>query len=142
MTSLKVKKSLAPALAAALLVACGVMIFSFFIIALLVPFENPNITPAYFWRTVWHEGFHRYCGPGPLQVLNLDCRTANLRAWLGWPPFYLRLSLSLGSSMIAAILAAIWSWKHTSPKEIVRTIRVRGRYSRRRAGSHCARPLP
>jgi hypothetical protein len=48
MTSIKVKKSPGPALAAALLVACGVMIFSFFIIALLVPFENPNITPAYF----------------------------------------------------------------------------------------------
>ncbi|MBR2119591.1 MAG: type IV secretion system DNA-binding domain-containing protein [Pseudomonadota bacterium] len=123
MTGIKLKKSTGPALAAALLAACGVMIFSFFIIALLAPFASPNITPAYFWRTVWDDGFQRYCGPGPLQVFNLDCRTANLRAWLAWPPFYVRLYLFLGCSMIAAFLAAIWSWKHTSPKETVRTIR-------------------
>ncbi len=123
MTTIKVKKSLAPASAAALLVACSVMVMSFIIIALLAPFENPNITAAYFWRTVWVEGFHRYCGPGPLQVFDLDCRTANLRGWLAWSPFYLRLSLFFGGPTIAAILAAVWSWKHTSPKETARTIR-------------------
>jgi hypothetical protein len=147
-TGIKVKKSPGPALAAALLVACGVMISSFFIIALLAPFKTPN-TPAYFWRTVWYEGFHRYCGPGPLQVFNLDCRTTNLRAWLGWPPFYLRLYLSLGCSMIAALLAAIWSWKHTSPKETVRTIRgpwpifgAQGRVSLRKAIAVTGAPQP
>jgi len=84
MTTIKIKKSPAPALAAALLVAGVVMICS---------------------------------------VFNLDCRMANVRAWLAWPPFYHRLYLLLGCTMIAAILAAIWSWKHISPRETVRTIR-------------------
>jgi len=75
MTNIKVRKSPGPALAAALIAACGVMIISFFIMGLLAPFENPNITPAYFWKTVWNDGFLRYCGTG-LQAFNLDCRTA------------------------------------------------------------------
>jgi hypothetical protein len=37
MTNIKVRKSPSPALAAALLVACGVMIVSFFIMGLLAP---------------------------------------------------------------------------------------------------------
>lgn len=122
MTTIKVKKSPGPTLVAALFVACGVMIVSFFVIGLLAPFANPDITPAYFWRTIWDEGFLRYCGPG-LQALSLDCRTANLRAWLIWPPFSLRLGLILGSTTIGAVLTAIWSWKYTSPKETFRTIR-------------------
>jgi hypothetical protein len=122
MTTIKVRKSTGPALAAALLVACGVMIISFFIMGLLAPFEDPNVTAAYFWKTVWNDGFLRYCGTG-LQAFNLECHTANIRAWLVWPPFSLRLGIFLGGTMIAAILAAIWSWKHTSPKETVRTIR-------------------
>lgn len=149
MTTIKVKKSPSPALAAALLVACGVMVFSFFIITLLAPFDNPNITPAYFWRTVWDEGFHRHCGPGPLQVFDFDCRTANLRGWLAWPPFYLRLCLFFGCTIIAATLAAIWSWKHTSPRETVRTIRglwpkfgAEGRASLRKAVAVTGIPQP
>ncbi|MCA3581739.1 MAG: type IV secretion system DNA-binding domain-containing protein [Burkholderia sp.] len=148
MTTIKIKKSPVPALAAALLVACGVMIVSFLIIGLLAPFGNPDITPSHFWRTVWDEGFLRYCGPR-LQAFNLDCRTANLRAWLAWPPFYLRFCLVLGGTMIAASLAAIWSWKHTSPRETIRTIRgawplfgVEGRASLRKAIAVTGTPQP
>lgn len=148
MTTIKVKKSPGPALAAGLLVACGVMIISFFIMGLLAPFEDPNITPAYFWKTVWNDGFLRYCGPG-LQAFNLECRTANFRGWLAWPPFYLRLSLLLGSTMTAVILAAILSWKHTSPKETARTIRgpwplfgAEGRAALRKAIAVSGAPQP
>ncbi|MFN4925025.1 type IV secretion system DNA-binding domain-containing protein [Bradyrhizobium sp.] len=122
MPTIKVTKSAGPALTTALLVASLVMIFSFVVIDRLAPFADPNITPGYFYRTVWDQGFLRYCGPG-LQAFNLDCRTANLRAWLAWPPFSLRLCVLLGGTIIAAVLAAIWSWKHTSPRETVRTIR-------------------
>lgn len=148
MPSIKVKKSPGPTLAAALLAVSGVMIVSFFIIGLVAPFQNPDITPGYFWKTVWDQGFLRYCGPR-LQAFNLDCRTANLRAWLAWPPFYLRFCLVLGGATIAAILAAIWSWKHTSPKETVRTIRgpwpifgVAGRASLRKAIAVTGTPQP
>lgn len=148
MSSIKVKKSPGPALVAALLAASGVMIVSFFIIGLVVPFQDPDITPGYFWRTVWDQGFLRYCGPR-LQAFDLDCRTANFRAWLAWPPFHLRLCLFLGGAMIAAILAAIWSWKHTSPKETVRTIRgpwpifgADGRASPRKAIAVTGTPQP
>jgi hypothetical protein len=148
MATIKVRKSPGPALAAALLVACGVMIVSFFIMGLLAPFADPNITPAYFWKTVWNDGFLRYCGTG-LQAFNLECRTANIRAWLIWPPFSLRLGTFLGGTMIAAILAAIWSWKHTSPKETVRTIRgpcplfgAEGRAALRKAIAVSGAPQP
>src|SRR4029077_6509374 len=148
MTNIKVRKSPGPALAAALLVACGVMIISFFIMGLLAPFEDPNITPAYFWKTVWNDGFLRYCGTG-LQAFNVDCRTANIRAWLIWPPFSRRLGIFLGGTLIAAILAAIWSWKHTSPRESVRTIRgpwplfgAEGRAALRKAIAMAGAPQP
>lgn len=148
MTAIKVRKSPVPALAAALLVASGVMIVSFFVVELLAPFEDPSITPAYFWKTVWNDGFLRYCGTG-LQAFNLDCRTANIRAWLIWPPFSFRLGIFLGGTMIAAVLAAIWSWKQTSPKETVRTIRgpwplfaAEGRAALRKAIAVSGAPQP
>jgi Type IV secretion-system coupling protein DNA-binding domain len=148
MTTIKVKKSPGPVIAAALLAAGGVMIISYFIIDLLAPFEDPRITPAYFWATVWKEGLLRYCGPG-LQVFDLDCRLAGLRAWLAWPPFYYRLVLFLCSAAIAATLAAILVWKRTSAKENVRTIRgpwpkfeADGRASLRKVIAAGGTPLP
>jgi hypothetical protein len=63
-TTIRVKKSPGPVIAAALLAAGGVMIISYFIMGLLAPFKDPNVTPAYFWKTVWNDGFLRYCGTG------------------------------------------------------------------------------
>jgi len=122
MTTIKVRKSPGPALALALLAAAGMMMISYFIIALVAPFEDPRVTPTYFWTMVWNQGFLRYCGPG-LQVFDLDCRLANLRAWLIWPPFYYRLILLLCGTMAAATFAAFLVWRRTSAKENVRTIR-------------------
>jgi hypothetical protein len=58
-----------------------------------------------------------------LHVFDLNCRLANLRAWLIWPPFYYRLILLFCATMVAAIVAAILVWKCISAKENVRTIR-------------------
>jgi len=51
--------------------------------------------------------------------------------------------------MIAAIVAAIWSWKHTSPKETIRTIRgpwplfgAEGRAALRKAIAVSGAPQP
>jgi hypothetical protein len=116
MTTIKVKKSPGPVIAAALLAAGGGMIISYFIIDLLAPFGDPRITPAYFWTTVWKEGFLRNCRPG-IQVFDLDCRLASLRAWLAWPPFYYRLVLFLCSAAIAATLADPCLEAHLGPGE-------------------------